>query len=61
MGNRRQQGTAQLLGFPVQTRRLQIIGQLRPGQGLGQWLAQRGQQATALAGQRLAFAGTHTE
>ncbi|MNS87061.1 hypothetical protein D3C72_1209900 [compost metagenome] len=61
MGHRSQQGAAQLLGFAVQPRRFQIIGQLRPGQRLSQRLAQRGQQATALATQGLAFLGAHAK
>ena len=51
MGHRGQQGAAQLLGFAVQARRLQILRQLGACQRLGQRLTQRGQQAAALAAQ----------
>ncbi|MNP55370.1 hypothetical protein D3C76_1500130 [compost metagenome] len=61
MRHRGQQGTAQLLGFAVQPRGFQVIGQLCSGQRLGQRLAQRGQQTPTLAAQGLVFFGTHTE
>ncbi|MNF93541.1 hypothetical protein D3C84_762200 [compost metagenome] len=61
MGNRRQQGTAQLLGFAMQARRFQVFGQTGPGQRLGQGLAERGQQAPTLGRQRLALTGAYTQ
>ncbi len=61
MGYRSQQGAAQLFGLPVQPRRFQVLGQPRPCQGLGQWLAERSEQAPALAAELLALTGADTE
>ncbi|KPW90338.1 conjugal transfer protein [Pseudomonas syringae pv. coryli] len=55
VGHRSQQGAAQLLGFAVQTRGFKLLGQLRTGQRLRQWLGERGQQTSMLRGERLAF------
>ncbi|MNO97745.1 hypothetical protein D3C76_894650 [compost metagenome] len=50
-----------MLGFAVQPRGFQVIDQLCAGQGLGQRLAQCGQQTATLAAQGLALFRTHTE
>ncbi len=61
VGDRGEQGAAQLLGFAVQARGLQVLGQASPRQGLGQGLAEGGEQAPALRAQRLAVKRRDTE
>ncbi|MNC61073.1 hypothetical protein D3C75_1109970 [compost metagenome] len=45
----------------MQARRLQLFGQPRPGQRLGQRLAERLEQTPALRGEALALPRTYTK